>query len=73
VSTFIQDLELQIDALMAVEIARERIYLDEKSGAEGGPAGVAGGAGVRSAGRRDRGPHPGPVGPHGAGHVAPEP
>jgi len=33
VSTAQQDLERQIDALMAVGIARERIYLDNKSGA----------------------------------------
>ncbi len=32
VSTARQDLERQIDALMAVGIARERIYLDRKSG-----------------------------------------
>ncbi len=33
VSTVKQDLERQIDALMAVGIAEERIYLDKKSGA----------------------------------------
>jgi len=33
VSTAQQDLERQIEALMAVGIARERIYLDNKSGA----------------------------------------
>ena len=33
VSTAQQDLERQIDALLAVGIARERIYLDNKSGA----------------------------------------
>jgi len=33
VSTAKQDLERQIDALTAVGIARERIYLDKKSGA----------------------------------------
>jgi len=33
VSTVKQDLERQIEALMAVGIARERIYLDNKSGA----------------------------------------
>ena len=33
VSTARQDLERQVDALTAVGIARERIYLDKKSGA----------------------------------------
>jgi len=40
VSTAQQDLERQIDALAAVGVARERIYLDEKSGAPGDRPGL---------------------------------
>ena len=49
VSTAKQDLDRQIEALAEAGLARERIYVDKKSGSDGRPARPA-----CRAGRRDR-------------------
>jgi len=73
VSTASQDLERQIDALTAVGIARERIYPDKKFGAAVDRPGLRAALGFARRGDVIVVHTPGPVGPHGAGHVAPDP
>ena len=72
-STAKQDLERQVDALTTAGIPEKLIYLDRKSGATTDRPGLRAALGYARAGDVICGAHPGPAGPHSAGHLEPDP
>src|SRR5664279_2063218 len=73
VSTAKQDLERQVDALLAAGIDPKHIYRDKKSGSTVDRPGLVEVAAVRAKRRRDRGSHLRSAGPHRPRHPEHDP